>query len=133
MTLLLLLATLLGEIHDSRATVRCGCAFWRKGVVQNEKHKIFFAEGGGRPALMNIDGKDAWLELKTPNVDDDYERRVVVKYANARYRVEVDRRFVRKGCPPEKDDCEYLLMNATITVRTGKRIEKVRVVGSCGC
>ncbi len=121
-----LMLRLVAPIVDTRATEKCGCLFFQKS------HKpLFFAEGDGGPALMNLDHQDVWLPLVSPH-QDAWDGEGPIRYANERYQVTLTKTKIKLGCP-EKDDCEYYDVEGTLTVRKGKREEKIRVRGTCGC
>lgn len=128
-------SNLVGNLSE-RAPVRgCGCYFRFRGAKDSGNY--IFAEGIEYEdgAWMNIDGRD--VQLRVVKDWQDRGKELVGSRSSRTFaanNISVTSTYVTtRVCAAADEDCEFHDYDATFVVRKGKRVRRVRAVGSCGC
>jgi hypothetical protein len=130
--------SLVGRLKNTAIAKGCGCYFQNRGTPRNERYYLFFSpiEDAEKTAWMNIEARDVKLTLVRKT--DPRGRPRVGSMSTRRYvadDISVEATYIAtKVCPPDHiESCESTDYSATLVVRKGAQVQKVKVVGGCGC
>ncbi len=130
---------LLGVIKTQDPQADCGCSFQTPASRKSRTDEYVFLSDYSDKAWVNIDGVD--VELKRVSSRSLVQRfkhrdtkgdRIIEVYKGKDILVKL-LETVTRPCRPNDENCEYVFMNAVITVTKGKRRQVVQTVGGCGC
>jgi hypothetical protein len=125
-------STLLSKLPDEipgEIESEPGCSYTTEDLIANGYILVFNSD---RSPWIGLKTGPQRLEVKSENFPSELGGRGLLEYSGPNIDVSIYLQ-APKSCPHPEEDCLFKMMTGTLQIRRGEQVERLAIIGSCGC